>query len=50
MFTAAGQTLQQGVSLAEGFCWGLERMQYYGGARLGHRTMIDALMPAFTAL
>lgn len=50
MFTAAGQRLEQGDGLAQALLYGLERMQHYGGARVGQRTMIDALQPAFTAL
>lgn len=50
MFTAAGQRLEQGDSLPEALNYGLERMQHYGGARVGQRTMIDALHPAFAAL
>ena len=50
MFTAAGQRLEEGGSLALALSWGLDRMQHYGGARPGHRTMIDALHPAFAAL
>ncbi|WLS78545.1 dihydroxyacetone kinase subunit DhaK [Erwinia pyri] len=50
MFTAAGQKLEEGESLPQALSWGLDRMQHYGGARPGHRTMIDALHPAFEAL
>ena len=50
MFTAAGQQLAQGASLAQALSTGLERMQHYGGAQVGDRTMIDALHPAFAAL
>lgn len=50
MFTAAGQQLKQGKSLAGALTFGLERMQHYGGAGVGDRTMIDALDPAFAAL
>lgn len=50
MFTAAGQQLAQGASLAQALTAGLERMQHYGGAQVGDRTMIDALQPAFAAL
>jgi len=50
MFTAAGQRLEQGESLPQALIYGLERMQHYGGARVGQRTMIDALQPAFSAL
>ncbi|MFC0140950.1 dihydroxyacetone kinase subunit DhaK [Erwinia mallotivora] len=50
MFTAAGQQLAEGKSLAQALNDGLARMQQYGGARPGDRTMIDALAPAFAAL
>ncbi|WP_428944961.1 dihydroxyacetone kinase subunit DhaK [Pantoea sp. FN060301] len=50
MFTSAGQKREEGASLAEALVYGLERMQHYGGARPGDRTMIDALHPAFEAL
>ncbi|WP_338558853.1 dihydroxyacetone kinase subunit DhaK [Erwinia sp. E_sp_B04_7] len=50
MFTAAGQKLEEGKPLAEALSWGLDRMQHYGGAQPGDRTMIDALHPAFAAL
>lgn len=50
LFTAAGQQLAQGATLAQALQHGLERMQHYGGAQVGDRTMIDALQPAFAAL
>lgn len=50
MFTAAGQQLAEGKSLAQALNDGLARMQHYGGARPGDRTMIDALAPVFAAL
>jgi len=50
MFTSAGQKLEEGEPLAQALSYGLERMQHYGGARAGDRTMIDALEPAFAAL
>lgn len=50
MFTSAGQKLEEGEPLAQALSYGLERMQHYGGARVGDRTMIDALEPAFAAL
>ena len=49
-FTAAGQKLEQGASVAEALNAGLEQMKFYGGAEEGDRTMIDALQPALTAL
>lgn len=50
MFTSAGQKLEEGDTLADALTHGLAQMQHYGGARPGHRTMIDALHPAFEAL
>ncbi|MEJ4045849.1 dihydroxyacetone kinase subunit DhaK [Erwinia sp. SLM-02] len=50
MFTAAGQRLEEGEPLPQALSYGLERMQHYGGAQVGQRTMIDALHPAFAAL
>lgn len=50
MFTSAGQKREEGASLADALAYGLARMQHYGGARPGDRTMIDALHPAFEAL
>ncbi|MBD8379365.1 glycerone kinase [Klebsiella pneumoniae] len=49
-FTAAGQKLGQGASVAEALNAGLEQMKFYGGADEGDRTMIDALQPALAAL
>ena len=49
-FTAAGQKLEQGASVAEALNAGLEQMKFYGGAEEGDRTMIDALQPALAAL
>ncbi|WP_421593328.1 dihydroxyacetone kinase subunit DhaK [Shinella sp. M27] len=49
-FTAAGQTLSSGVPVAEALLAGLDRMTFYGGAKPGDRTMIDALDPALRAL
>ncbi|WP_312837215.1 DAK2 domain-containing protein, partial [Pantoea sp.] len=49
-FTAAGQQLEQGGSVAQALEHGLERMKHYGGAQIGHRTLVDALEPALKAL
>ena len=49
-FTAAGQKLEQGASVAEALNAGLAQMKFYGGADEGDRTMIDALQPALAAL
>lgn len=49
-FTAAAQALDGGAALPRALLAGLERMTFYGGARVGDRTMIDALEPALKAL
>ncbi|RUZ51227.1 DAK2 domain-containing protein, partial [Mesorhizobium sp. M7A.F.Ca.US.003.02.2.1] len=49
-FTAAAQALGGGASLPRALLAGLERMTFYGGARIGDRTMVDALEPALKAL
>jgi ATP-dependent dihydroxyacetone kinase len=50
MFTAAGQQQAEGKPLAQALMAGLERMKHYGGARVGDRTLIDALEPALQQL
>ncbi|MEO5759011.1 MAG: dihydroxyacetone kinase subunit DhaK [Mesorhizobium sp.] len=49
-FTAAAQASNLGASLPKALLAGLDRMTFYGGARAGDRTMIDALEPALKAL
>ncbi|RAZ91238.1 dihydroxyacetone kinase [Mesorhizobium hawassense] len=49
-FTAASQALGFGATLPKALLAGLGRMSFYGGARVGDRTMIDALEPALKAL
>ncbi|TPM99194.1 dihydroxyacetone kinase subunit DhaK [Mesorhizobium sp. B2-1-3A] len=49
-FTAAAQALDGGASLQKALLAGLERMTFYGGAKPGDRTMVDALEPALKAL
>ena len=49
-FAAAGDGSSSGLPLREALKSGLARMQEIGGARLGDRTMIDALAPALDAL
>ena len=49
-FAAAGDAASAGLTLREALVAGLERMQQIGGAKLGDRTMIDALQPALAAL
>lgn len=50
MFTSASQALSSGALPAQALLAGLERMMFYGGARPGDRTMIDALEPALRTL
>lgn len=50
MFNACGQKLAEGKTLGVSLSYGLSRMQYYGGAKIGDRTMVDALSPAFASL
>ncbi|MDX8453247.1 dihydroxyacetone kinase subunit DhaK [Mesorhizobium sp. VK9D] len=49
-FTAASQSLGTGASLSKALLAGLDRMTFYGGAKIGDRTMVDALEPALKAL
>ncbi|MBZ9813136.1 dihydroxyacetone kinase subunit DhaK [Mesorhizobium sp. CA7] len=49
-FTATAQTLGFGATLPKALLAGLDRMTFYGGARIGDRTMVDALEPALKAL
>jgi dihydroxyacetone kinase len=49
-FAAAGDASSSGMPMRHALMAGLERMQEIGGATLGDRTMIDALMPALAAL
>ncbi|WP_027060812.1 dihydroxyacetone kinase subunit DhaK [Mesorhizobium loti] len=49
-FTAAAQALDSGAEVAKALLAGLERMTFYGGAKIGDRTMVDALEPALKAL
>ncbi|OCJ09468.1 dihydroxyacetone kinase [Rhizobium sp. AC27/96] len=49
-FAAAGDAASSGLPMADALKAGLVRMQEIGGARLGDRTMVDALSPALDAL
>ncbi|MBS2036769.1 dihydroxyacetone kinase subunit DhaK [bacterium] len=49
-FNAAGTALAETEDWPRAWRKGLERLQEYGGAFLGDRTMIDALHPALTVL
>lgn len=50
MFTNAGMSMSNGASFADAMHSGVKTMMKYGGASLGSRTMIDALMPAVEKL
>lgn len=49
-FTAAGKAQAEKGDMAAALLSGLERMTFYGGAKPGDRTMVDALEPALKAL
>lgn len=49
-FAATGDAASSGLPIREALKAGLRRMQEIGGARLGDRTMVDALGPALDAL
>lgn len=49
-FASAGDAATNGDSLHHALKKGLERMQEIGGAKLGDRSMVDALDPALAAL
>lgn len=50
LFSAAADASRSGKNRLESLSAGLQKMQDYGGAAPGHRTMIDALAPAFQSL
>ncbi|MER9422531.1 dihydroxyacetone kinase subunit DhaK [Mesorhizobium sp. M0317] len=49
-FTAAAQASNGGATLSKALLAGLDRVTFYGGAKVGDRTMVDALEPALKAL
>jgi triose/dihydroxyacetone kinase / FAD-AMP lyase (cyclizing) len=49
-FAASGDAASRGVHLQQALQSGLARMQQIGGAKLGDRTMVDALAPALQVL
>jgi triose/dihydroxyacetone kinase / FAD-AMP lyase (cyclizing) len=49
-FTAAAKAMSEKNNLPAALLEGLDRMTFYGGARPGDRTMVDALDPALRAL
>lgn len=50
LFAAAARAAQEGQSWQKSLQTGLHRMMEYGGAKAGHRTMVDALEPALAVL
>jgi len=48
--TAAGEAASNGETVPAALKAGLDRMQFYGGAKVGDRSMVDALAPALAAL
>ncbi|OHV09721.1 dihydroxyacetone kinase subunit DhaK [Kushneria phosphatilytica] len=50
LMTTTAQTLEQGKLWPEALNAGIERMQHYGGAQEGDRTLLDALIPAVRSL
>ena len=49
LLTAAARSLSAGSSFGEALEAGVDAIEFYGGARQGSRTMIDALRPAAAA-
>ena len=49
-FNAAGDACASGASITKSLIEGLNRVSQVGGAKIGDRTMIDALAPALAAL
>ncbi len=50
LFSAAADACDKGQSGVHALRAGVEKMMEYGGAEVGHRTMVDALVPALDAL
>ncbi len=50
LFSAASDAMRTGSSPAAAIREGVTRMMIYGGAELGDRTMVDALVPALDTL
>lgn len=50
LFIAAGEAFKTEKHWGRALLKGLEKMQSYGGAKVGSRTMVDALAPALEAL
>ncbi|MCI2261967.1 dihydroxyacetone kinase subunit DhaK [Xanthomonas indica] len=50
LFTTAAGALAEGRDWVQALQAGVARMQHYGGAQRGDRTLLDALLPALDAL
>ncbi|MDA3919836.1 MAG: dihydroxyacetone kinase subunit DhaK [Salinisphaera sp.] len=50
LFTATAVALREGATAADALARGADKMQEYGGAQRGDRTLLDALLPAIGAL
>ena len=50
LMTSAAQELEKSADWPRALQAGIERMQHYGGAKQGDRTMLDALIPAIETL
>ncbi len=50
LFAAAGEAKEQAASWPSALMSGAQRMMFYGGAKQGDRTMLDALLPGLEAL
>ncbi len=50
LFTTTARVLESGGTWPHALDKGIAQMQAYGGAQAGDRTMLDALLPAITAL
>lgn len=50
LMTSAAQRLEDDADWPDALQAGIERMQHYGGAQQGDRTMLDALIPAIETL
>ena len=50
LFTGAANDYEKNQHLGKALLAGVEKMKQYGGAKIGDRTMIDALEPAFMCL
>lgn len=49
-FTSTGKAMSEGKDVRKALLAGLDRMTFYGGAKVGDRTMVDALAPALNSL